>query len=260
MEANKDRPFFLYLPHTMLHNPLGVSEEFKDSSQLGRYGDAIQELDHNVGRIFDSLRRLGIANHTIVVYASDNGRGPGRNPNQPIRGHKLSTYEGGIRVPCIAWGPGLSLRLQHESSEVVRAMDWYPTLASFAGVKVPEDRVIDGRDISPLLFAESGAKSPHEVLFYEVEGVRRGKWKLVQLPKDKSELYNLEADLGETKDLSDQFPDLVNELKSLLEQHAAVLKKNRRPAAFVQDPKPLLPSSAGVPTLREYLKQMERRP
>ena len=89
---------------------LGVSEEFKGSSNWGEYGDAIQELDHNVGRIFDSLKRLGIDDNTIVIYASDNGRGPGRTPEQKIRGHKLSTYEGGIRVPAIAWGPGLGLQ------------------------------------------------------------------------------------------------------------------------------------------------------
>jgi len=155
IEKNKDRPFFLYLPHTMLHTPLGVSDEFKGTSNFGEYGDAIQELDHNVGRIFDTLKQLKIDDNTVVVYASDNGRGPGRNERQPIRGRKLSTFEGGIRVPCIAWGPGLGVRSKFETSEVVRAMDWYPTLASFAGAKVPADRVIDGRDISPLLIGKT---------------------------------------------------------------------------------------------------------
>ena len=129
--------------------------EFNGSSNWGEYGDAIQELDHNVGRIFDTLKRLGIDDNTIVVYASDNGRGPGRTPQQKIRGRKLSTYEGGIRVPAIAWGPGLGLQAAKESPALVRAMDWYPTLATFAGIKVPEGRVIDGRDISPLLKGET---------------------------------------------------------------------------------------------------------
>ncbi len=160
IEKNKDAPFFLYLPHTMLHHPLGVSEGFKGSSNWGEYGDAIQELDHNVGRIFDSLKRLGIDDNTIVIYASDNGRGPGRTPEQKIRGRKLSTYEGGIRVPAIAWGPGLGLQKGAESSAVVRAMDWYPTLATFAGIKVPDGRVIDGRDISPLLKGETKIVPP----------------------------------------------------------------------------------------------------
>ena len=155
IESNHEGPFFLYLPHTMLHNPLGVGEEFKGSSDWGEYGDAIQELDHHVGRVFDTLNRLGIQDETVVIYASDNGRGPGRTPAQKIRGRKLSTYEGGIRVPAIAWGPGLGLQRGVESAAVIRAMDWYPTLATLAGIRVPEGRVIDGRDITPLLKGET---------------------------------------------------------------------------------------------------------
>lgn len=152
---HRDGPFFLYLPHTMLHTPLGVSEEFQGSSNWGEYGDAIQELDHNVGRIFDSLKHLEIDDNTIVIYASDNGRGPGRTPQQQLRGRKLSTYEGGIRVPAIAWGPATGVQENVVSSTVVRAMDWYPTLATFAGIEVPQERVIDGRDITPLLQGET---------------------------------------------------------------------------------------------------------
>jgi len=160
IEENKQRPFFLYLPHTMLHVPLGVSDAFQGSSDWGEYGDAIQELDHHVGRIFDTLEQLKLSDNTIVVYASDNGRGPGRGPSQKIRGHKLSTFEGGIRVPAIVWGPGLGVQAAVESSVVVRAMDWYPTLATFAGISVPAGRVIDGRDISPLLVGESDRVPP----------------------------------------------------------------------------------------------------
>ena len=234
IDQNKSRPFFLYLPHTMLHNPLGVSDEFKDSSDWGEYGDAIQELDHNVGRILDALERLQIQNNTIVVYASDNGRGPGRTPAQKIRGRKLSTYEGGIRVPAIAWGPGLGLQQDSVSSAVVRAMDWYPTFASFAGIEVPANRVIDGRDISPLLKGESkfvpapGLKkslnatvplrrrwtppgewapliSRHEyndAFFYHgsqgaLSAVRWRNWKLYLNPS--LQLYDLASDPGESK-------------------------------------------------------------
>jgi arylsulfatase A-like enzyme/acetyl esterase/lipase len=234
IEKNKEGPFFLYLPHTMLHNPLGVSEEFKGSSNWGEYGDAIQELDHNVGRIFDSLKRLGIDDNTIVIYASDNGRGPGRTPDQKIRGRKLSTYEGGIRVPAIAWGPGLGLQVGAESSAVVRAMDWYPTLATFAGIEVPEGRIIDGRDISPLLKGESksvpapglkkslnatvplrrrwnppGEWEPlikrheyNDAFFYHgsqgaLSAVRWRNWKLYLNPS--LELYDLAKDPGESK-------------------------------------------------------------
>lgn len=234
MEQNKDRPFFLYLPHTMLHNPLGVSDEFKGSSNWGEYGDAIQELDHNVGRLFDSLKELRLQDNTVVIYASDNGRGPGRTPEQKIRGRKLSTYEGGIRVPAIAWGPGLGLQSGAESSTVVRAMDWYPTLASLAGIEVPAGRVIDGRDISPVLKGESKFVPPpgmkksinaavplrrrwdppgewaslinryeySEAFFYHgsqgaLAAVRWRNWKLYLNPS--LQLYDLATDPGETK-------------------------------------------------------------
>lgn len=178
IKKNQKRPFFLYLPHTMLHVPLGVSEPFRGSSNFGDYGDAIQELDYNVGRILDMLREKGIDDRTVVVYASDNGRGPGRQPEQRIRGGKLSTYEGGIRVPCIAWGPGLGIVQGVDSNELVHAMDWYPTLASFAGIKVPEGRVLDGRDISPLLTGKSdGVPLPEKALSLNAAVPLRRAWK-----------------------------------------------------------------------------------
>ncbi|MEE2639472.1 MAG: alpha/beta fold hydrolase [Planctomycetota bacterium] len=155
MEQNRDQPFFLYLPHTMLHRPLGVGKEFRGTSKWGEYGDAIQEMDHHVGRLLDSLRSLKIDQRTLVFYVSDNGRGPGRTAGQNLRGNKLTTYEAGIRVPAIAWGPGLGIRSGKTSSAVVRAMDWFPTLSTFAGIRVPEQRIIDGRDISPLLKGET---------------------------------------------------------------------------------------------------------
>jgi len=155
IEKNKAGPFFLYLPHTMLHNPLGASDAFKGKSGWGVYGDAIEELDHNVGRIFDTLKKNGLGDNTLVVYASDNGRGPGRTPTQGLRGRKLSTYEAGIRVPAIAWGPGLGVKEGRVAHAPTRAMDWYPTLATVAGIEVPDGRVIDGRDIVPMLKGET---------------------------------------------------------------------------------------------------------
>lgn len=154
IQKHKEDPFFVYLPHTMLHNPLGVGEAFKGSSDWGEYGDAIQEMDYHVGRLKDFLVDEGLDKNTILVYVSDNGRGPGRNASQPIQGRKLSTYEGGIRVPCIVWGPGLGIQAQ-ESHEITHAMDFYPTLATFAGIKVPNDRILDGRDLSPLWLGQS---------------------------------------------------------------------------------------------------------
>jgi arylsulfatase A len=150
LDQKKNNPFFIYLPHTMLHNPLGVSDAFKGKSAWGEYGDAIVEMDHHVGRLMESLKKNKIQDNTIVVYVSDNGRGPGRNAEQPLKGRKLSTFEAGIRVPGVIWGPGVKIRNDFTSSHVVSAMDWYPTLASFAGVKIPQGRVIDGRDLSSL--------------------------------------------------------------------------------------------------------------
>ena len=263
IEKNKEGPFFLYLPHTMLHNPLGVSEEFKGSSNWGEYGDAIQELDHNVGRIFDLLERLGIDGNTIVIYASDNGRGPGRTPQQKIRGYKLSTYEGGIRVPAIAWGPELGLQAGAESSAVVRAMDWYPTLATFAGIQIPEDRVIDGRDISPLLKGETkfvphpgmkkslnasvplrrrwsppGEWAPlihrneyNDAFFYHgsqgaLAAVRWRNWKLYLNPS--LELYDLSEDPAESKLVRNQ--DITRKLRGMAILFQEEMRLDARPA------------------------------
>lgn len=263
IEKNKEDPFFLYLPHTMLHNPLGVSEEFKGSSNWGEYGDAIQELDHNVGRIFDSLKKLEIDDNTIVIYASDNGRGPGRTPDQKIRGRKLSTYEGGIRVPAIVWGPGLGLQEGIESAAVVRAMDWYPTLATLAGIEIPKGRVIDGRDISPLLKGETKIVPPpgmkkslnalvplrrrwnppvewaslinrkdyNDAFFYHgshgaLAAVRWRNWKLYLNPS--LELYDLAKDPGESKQVRNR--DITRKLRGMAVMFQEEMRLDARPA------------------------------
>ncbi|MFT5130176.1 MAG: arylsulfatase A [Rhodothermales bacterium] len=288
IEQNKDGPFFVYLPHTMLHNPLGVSEPFKGSSEWGEYGDAIQELDHNVGRIFDSLERLGIDDNTIVIYASDNGRGPGRTPEQKIRGRKLSTYEGGMRVPAIAWGPGLGLQEDAESAAVVRAMDWYPTLATFAGIKVPEGRVIDGRDISPLLKGESqivphpGMKKSlngavplrrswipdgewaelihrneyNEAFFYHgshgaLAAVRWRNWKLYLNPT--LQLYDLAKDPGETKLVRNLN---IRKLRGMAVLFQEEMRRDARPAGE----EPLRDSNGRTQIARSTLESLHARP
>jgi len=266
IEKNKEKPFFLYLPHTMLHNPLGVSAAFKGSSSWGEYGDAIQELDHHVGRLFASLKQQKIDDNTIVIYASDNGRGPGRTPAQKIRGRKLSTYEGGIRVPAIAWGPGLGLQAGTESAAVVRAMDWYPTLATFAGISIPVGRVIDGRDISPLLKGETqvvpapglkkslnasvplrrrwnppGEWAPlidrheyNDAFFYHgshgaLAAVRWRNWKLYLNPS--LQLYDLANDPGESKPLRNQA--MARKLRGMAILFQEEMRLDARPAGRV---------------------------
>ncbi|MCA8989963.1 MAG: alpha/beta fold hydrolase, partial [Planctomycetaceae bacterium] len=270
MEENQDHPFFIYLPHTMLHNPLGVSEEFQGSSQWGEYGDAIQELDHHVGRLFETLQRLNLAENTIVIYASDNGRGPGRTPEQKIRGTKLTTLEGGIRVPAIAWGPGLGLQKETVSTAVVRAMDWYPTLATFAGIDVPEQVVIDGRDLSPLLKGETRIVPPpglklsrnasvplrrrwdppgewaplvnrneyNDAFFYfgsegELSAVRWRNWKLQLTPS--LQLYDLEADPGESQPVRNQ--DIIKKLRGMVVLFQEEMLLDARPAGVAQHPR-----------------------
>lgn len=240
------RPFFLYLPHTMLHEPVAAGPEFLGKSQWGLYGDALEELDFHTGRLLDALQRLGFADNTLVVFTSDNGRGPGRNPSQPLRGSKLTTWEAGIRVPCLVWGAGV--RRGHVSREVVHAMDWFPTLASFAGVKVPEARVVDGRDLQPLLMGRTdripdpaaglslNAGAPlrrpwqpaaewaslvtradylNAFFYHGAEGqlaaVRSGRWKLSLSPG--LQLYDLEEDPGESQPVRN--PPMLRKLRGL---------------------------------------------
>jgi arylsulfatase A len=236
IEAQRGRPFFLYLAHTMLHEPLGVSEEFKGRSDWGAYGDATMELDHHVGRLVEALARLGLSENTTIVYLSDNGRGPGRSAAQPLRGNKLTTLEAGIRVPAIVAGAGV--RGGRVSSAMVHAMDWFPTLATLAGADVPKERVLDGRDLTPLLSGQietvpeaaaglsRNATVPlrrpwnppgewaslvpradylNAFFYHGAEGqfaaVRSGKWKLTLSPS--LQLFDLEADPGEQKPVRD---------------------------------------------------------
>ena len=263
IRQNKDHPFFLYLPHTMAHAPMGVTDDFKGKSRFGLYGDVVQCLDHHVGRLLDTLSELNIAERTLVVYASDNGRGPGRTPAQPIRGSKLSTWEGGIRVPCIAWGPGLGVKPGRVSSQVVHAMDWYPTFATLAGVRVPRDRVIDGRDISPLLdgrtrtvpspaaglslnaavplrrpwnppgeWAQIVTRDEYlDAFFYHgslgsLAAVRWDKWKLRLNPN--VELYDLEHDPGERKPLRNG--KIIRKLRGMAIMFQDEMRLGARPA------------------------------
>jgi arylsulfatase A len=263
IEKNRERPFFLYLAHTMLHEPLGVSPEFQGKSRFGEYGDAIQDLDFHVGCLLDALQRLGLADNTVVVYASDNGRGPGRSATQPLRGNKLTTYEAGLRVPCLVTGPGI--RQGHVSSALVHAMDWYPTLATLAGVKVPAGRVLDGRDLAPLLAGKTdtvpvpkaglslnaavplrrpwdppgewvGLFSQEEYLnafFYhgsegQLAAVRSGRWKLMLSPT--LQLFDLESDPRESKPVRD--PILQRKLRGMAVLFQEEMSRDARPADY----------------------------
>ncbi len=183
---HKDKPFFLYLPHNMVHIPLHASADFVGKSKLGIYGDAIQELDWSTGEILKTLKELGLDEKTLVIFTSDNGPHLGQGASAgPLRGAKGSTFEGGVRVPCIARWPS-RIPAGRETDESCTVMDLLPTLVKLAGGTAPTDRVIDGKDIWPIIAGADGAKSPHEAIYYlrgrGVNGIRIGDWKFMVAP------------------------------------------------------------------------------
>ena len=180
IERNREKPFFLYLPHAMPHKPLAASEEFYTPHTPGDlYADVIRELDWSVGRILARIRELGLEDNTLVMFASDNGPWFGGS-TAGLRAMKGSTFDGGIRVPFIARWPG-RIPGGRINKEVCASIDVLPTLCGLAGAELPADRVIDGRDIFPLMTSET-ARTPHEAIFAmsgpDLHVVRSGKWKL----------------------------------------------------------------------------------
>ena len=239
---NKDRPFFLYLAHNMPHVPLGASEAFRGKSERGLYGDVIGELDWSLGQVVQTLKELDIDRDTLVVFTSDNGPwieeplGDYGGSADPLRGAKMHTWEGGPRVPCIMRWPG-NVPAGRVCREMLTSMDLLPTFAGLAGARLPDDRTIDGHDVLPVITARPDAENPRRTYFFycynHLQAVRSGKWKLVLprparppwcswsarlvTPVDKLELYDLENDVGETRDVSGEHPDVVGELTKLIE-------------------------------------------
>jgi len=268
IERNKDKPFFLYVPHIMPHVPIFASERFQGTSARGLYGDVVQEVDWSVGQILEALQKQGIDRNTLVIFTSDNGPfisyGDHAGSAGPLREGKLTAYEGGMRSPCIMRCPG-TVPAGRESAEVLAAIDLVPTIARRLGVELPKNRIIDGKDVWPLITGQAGAVSPHEVYYFyagtELHAVRAGKWKLhvahpyltvaaepgtggkpsnwgKQAPKPITQsgiegiasrhgyrvaqqepaLYDLELDIGESRNLADQHPEVVKRLTAYLEQ------------------------------------------
>lgn len=252
IETNKDRPFFLFLSHTLPHVPLAASEKFKGKSAAGLYGDAIEEIDDSTGRILDQLKQLGIDDHTLVIYTSDNGpwlaKGEDGGLATPLRGGKGGSYEGGFREPCIMRWPG-RIPAGSVCAEVATQMDFLPTLAKFAGVTSSPPKPIDGKDISDLMLAKDGAKSPHESFFYYVgnrlHAVRSGQWKLkvpttlgeefagyLRIENAETEipraLYDLANDPGEQKSVLSNHPEVAAKLQAMIESAREDLGDSRR--------------------------------
>ena len=195
---HKEKPFFLYLPHNMVHIPLHASADFVGKSKFGVYGDAIQELDWSTGELLKALRELDLEEDTLVIFTSDNGPSLGQGGSAgPLRGAKGSTFEGGVRVPFIACWTG-KIPAGRETDEPIAIMDLLPTLVTLAGATAPNDRVIDGRDIWPVIAGKDGAKSPHEAVYYlsgrSLKGVRMGDWKYMIAPA-KEALPEMEVEL-----------------------------------------------------------------
>ena len=238
ISENKDSPFFLYLPHTMPHIPLFASEQFKGKSKRGLYGDTIEEIDWSVGQILKSIKETGIDQKTLVIYTSDNGpwkldRGRGGSA-YPLRGYKFQTYEGGMRVPCIMRWPG-KVPEGTSCDEVAASIDLMPTIAKLAGAKILKDRKIDGKDIWPLMSGTEGAVSPHDMYYYykgnRLESARQGKWKIRRSGKKSQsvELYDLDSDISETKNLAKENEALVKDMIKKMNLFDEDLKKSQRP-------------------------------
>ena len=245
LEQNRDKSFFLYLPHAMPHVPLFISEERKAQSIRGLYGGAIEEIDWSVGRILDKLKQLGIDEKTLVVYTSDNGPwlqyGVDGGSAGMFRDGKGTTFEGGMRVPGIFRWPG-KIPAGQVSSEPVANMDILPTFAHLAGVEPPTDRVIDGRDLWPLLSGETGAGSPHEQFYYfaggrgraNIQAVREGRWKLHVARNgsgalEPKALYDLHEDAGERFDRAKLHSEMVRRLLAITDKFVRDLEANVRP-------------------------------
>jgi len=238
---NQDRPFFVYLPHSFIHHPRRASKAFMDKARGNATRAQIEEVDWSAGRILDTIKELGLAENTMVIFTSDNGGGWGCE-NAPLRGSKGTIWEGGMREPTLAWWPG-TIGANSTCDEIATTMDLLPTFAVLASGKVPRDRVIDGKNIAPLLLGQPNAKSPHQAFFYykadNLRAVRSGKWKL----HTNGELYNLQKDIGERRNVAKQNPDILMRLGKYLDQARQDLDdpKNCRPVGKNMNPQYLVP-------------------
>jgi len=216
--ARNKTPFLLYFAHMYVHVPIHTPMKYSETSDNGIYGAAVGHIDQSTGCILDALKQLGIEDDTLVIFTSDNGSN-GRNggSNAPLRGTKGTTWEGGMREPCIMRWPG-TIPADTTCTEIATTMDLLPTLTRLANGVVPADHVLDGKDIFALMQGGTDACSPHEAFFYYGTGdhtlhaVRSGNWKLHLL---RNELYDLDADIGEQHNLYDDHPEVVAKLATL---------------------------------------------
>jgi len=240
IDEHHDRPFFVYLPHSMPHIPIYASEDFDGESPRGLYGDVIEEIDWSVGQLVAALERNGVLDDTLVVFTSDNGPWLQfkRNGGSAglLRGGKGTNWEGGQREPFVAHWPN-GIAGGRVCREVVTAMDLFPTIAALVGAELPDGRAIDGHDVTALLRGEPGATSPTDHFLYytshgELAGIRRGPWKLLLEP---GELYQVEHDVSEKWNVAEQHAELVAELRALALAGDAEITENARPVLHVEE-------------------------
>lgn len=260
IRKNKDKPFFIYLPHTMVHLPLNPGKAFAGKSSDGKYGDAVEEIDWSMGQLFATLKELGIDDNTLVLFTTDNGSYREGKSNGPLRGRKGQTWEGGMRVPCLVRWPR-KIPPGQSSSAITSTIDLLPTISKLVGVPLPKNK-IDGKDIWPILSGKAGNNSPHEAFYYyqmdQLQAVRSGQWKLF-LPMESKKrnwgkpegkkplmLFNLATDIHEDHNIQDKHPDVVKRLLNLAEKARIDLGdvdqpgQNQRQAGWVETPSPRL--------------------
>ncbi len=253
-QRDPDKPFALYLAHTMMHTVIDASDPFRGKSAGGLYGDVVEEFDYETGRLLDTLDEMGLSENTLVIYTSDNGpwnqpkyylekMGKGDGPKKraegwyqehdtifwgeagPLRNGKGSCYEGGYRLPCLVRWPG-KVPAGRTSDAIFASIDFLPTFANLAGFEIPQDRSIDGIDQTDLLLGES--ETGRDYFYFDRAGVRQGKWKYLKpdasfaryaVEDDRpnaAELYDLEADLSEQNNLAEKHPEIVKELEATM--------------------------------------------
>ncbi len=251
--ANKNQPFFLYLPHSMPHIPLYVPDDAYDADPQNAYKCVIEHIDAEVGRLADTVRELGLADSTYIVYTSDNGpwlrfKNHGGSAD-PLRDGKGTTFEGGQRVPCIMWGPG-RIPAGTTTDAFTSTMDLLPTIASLIGRPLPAETAIDGHDISNTFVADSSPRN--ELIYYasrgQLEGIRVGDWKylekqLNQKPKKPSApprrfLFNLREDIGEQVNRIKQEPEIAVRLRARMVELDQEITADARPVWRQADSKP----------------------
>lgn len=248
VRAHSDQPFLLYLPHTMVHRPLAVSEDFEN--RTGKLiWSAIEEVDWSVGEVLRAVEQAGIEDQTLVIFTSDNGAAVGSS--RPLRAKKASIYDGGIRVPTVMRWAG-TIPAGSVCSEVAATIDLLPTFARLCDARLPA-RPIDGQDIWPLMRGDEGARSPHKTycLMHGKGTVRAGPWKFYPWPETQAsrrddvegdpsqqpvQLYHIASDIGETKNVADEHPGVGQRLQAAYAAHVAEIQANRRPTAQLRRP------------------------